>query len=255
MNSLATLQEEFQSFVLDADPSVQSQIVSTREVSAADRLAIYGDAYRLRLIDALASNYPRLKQAIGDAGFNAIALRYIQTQRSHHPSIRWYGDRLSVLLASDRANEPWLAELAKWEWAVAAAFDARDAEIIDATSLAHIEPDQWSSLRLAFHPSLQRVDLHSNAAALFKAFTEESVPPTPQVDTPSAWLIWRQDLKTQYRSLPQDEAAMLDLMRAEGSFGDACELLCDWHDAESVPLQAATYMQRWLHDELVCALL
>lgn len=254
MNALAKLQHAVQSFVLEGNASAESQIISSDALSATARLEIYSDAYRLRLIEALASNYPRLKQAIGDDEFDSLALRYIDTQRSRHPSIRWYGDRLAEFVATDRPVEPWLAELAGWEWSVAAAFDARDAETIDVAALATLQHEQWSELRLAYHPSMQRVDLHSNAAALFKALTEDAVPPAPCTEARSTWVIWRQELKTQYRSLTADEAAALDLMHAGASFAEACELLCDWHEAEEVPLRAASHMQRWFHDQLISAL-
>jgi len=254
MSGLAKVQHAVQSFVLEGKTGAQSEIASTDTLSATARLGIYAEAYRLRLIEALASNYPRLKQAIGDEEFDSLALRYIDVQRSHHPSIRWYGERLSEFIATVRPVEPWLAELATWEWAVAAAFDGRDAATIDATVLASIQPDEWSALRLVFHPSIQRIDLHSNVTALFKALTEESAAPVPRSEARSAWVIWRQELKTQYRSLTVDEAAVLDSMRAGGSFAEACELLCDWHAAEQVPLRAATHLQRWLHDQLICAL-
>jgi hypothetical protein len=253
MSALLRLQHAFQAFVLDTDPQAETEIVSTPALSATARLEIYSDAYRLRLIEALASNYPRLKQTIGEEQFNELALRYIAVQRSHHPSIRWYGDRLAAFIAMHRPDEPWLSDLAVWEWAIATAFDAPDADTVDASALASIQAEQWSELRLEFHPSLQRVDVRSNAIALFKACTEEQTAPSPGTDSPTAWLVWRQDLRTRYRSLQDDEAAILDLMFAQGSFASACELLCDWHDAAQVPLRAASYMQRWFHDQLVCA--
>ncbi len=252
MSALAELQHAFQAFVLAGDARAESQIINTPELSASARLAIYAEAYRLRLIEALASNYPRLKEMLQQE-FDTLALKYIETHRSQHPSIRWYGDRLAGLLETDRANEPWLAELAQWEWAVASAFDASDAVPLDVSALSRIQPEQWSELRLDFHPSIQRLDTHSNAVALFKAFTEEQAAPIPSIEPRTAWLIWRQELKTQYRSLTEDEAAVLDVMRAQGTFADACEMLCQWHEVDQVPLRAASYMQRWLHDQLVCA--
>jgi hypothetical protein len=254
MSALAKLQHAFQSFVLASDTGAAHAIVSTPTLNATARLEIYGAGYRLRLIEALASNYPRLKQVLGDEDFDSLALRYIASHRSRHPSIRWYGDGLAQFIATHHPDALWLAELARWEWAIATAFDAPDASTRDASALATIHPEAWSELRLSFHPSLQRLDLESNAVAMFKAFTEERSPPAPQTEERAAWMIWRQELKTQYRSLQADEAAMLDLMRAQGSFAEACELLCDWHEPERIPLQAASYMQRWFHDQLVCAL-
>jgi hypothetical protein len=253
MSALANLQNALQAFVLKAEPGAEAAIVSTPILSASARLAIYSEAYRLRLIEALASNYPRLQQALGEQEFAAIALEYVETHRSRHPSIRWYGHEFASRVAARRADERWFSDLATWEWAVASAFDASDADPLDPAALSRIQPEQWSDLRLAFHPSIQRLALGSNAVALFKAYTENHLPPVPKLEEQTKWLIWRQELKTQYRSLAPAEAAVLDLMRLQGTFGDSCEVLCDWHEADEVPLLAASYLQRWLHDGLVCA--
>jgi hypothetical protein len=253
MNTLANLQHAFQSFVLDDDRSAEAEIMGTGGLSAAARLAIYGEAYRLRLVEALASNYPRLKQALGPHEFDDLALQYAQAHRSQRPSIRWFGDRIGEFVATRRSNEPWLGELANWEWAIATAFDAPDADPLDPAAFSRIDPERWSELRLVFHPSIQRLNLHWNTAAMFKAFTAERSAPPPANEARTDWLIWRQDLTTLYRSLEADEAAALDLMRAQGCFAEACELLCEWHEPEQVPLRAASYMQRWLHDGLICA--
>lgn len=254
MNDLASLQRAFQTFVLREQSGIERHVTQTDERPASSRLAIYGEAYRLRLIEALASNYPRLQQAIGENEFNALAQEYIRLHDSRHPSIRWYGDRMAALLQQTR-NELWAADLAQWEWAIATAFDAADAEVLQASALAQIQPEQWAELRLTFHPSLQRLETASNAVALFKALTEDETAPPGKREPAQQWLIWRQQLKTQYRSLETDEAAALDRLRIGGTFADACEALCEWHEAEQVPLRAASCLQRWLHDELVCELI
>jgi hypothetical protein len=253
MNNLATLQRALQAFVLREQSGAENHVIGTEERPAAARLAIYAEAYRLRLIEALASNYPRLQQAIGADEFDSLAQHYIRLHDSHRPSIRWYGAGMATLL-EERAADIWTTELAKWEWAIATAFDAEDAQILPVSALAQIHPVQWPELRLSFHPSMQRLTTTSNAVALFKALTEDRDMPPGQREPPQQWLIWRQQLKTQYRSLEADEAAALDRLREGGTFADACEALCAWHEAEQVPLRAAGYMQRWMHDELVCAL-
>jgi hypothetical protein len=252
MMDLASLQRAFQDFVLRKRPGVEMHVVATAERPATARLAIYSEGYRLRLIEALASNYPRLRQALGENEFTSLAQDYTRLHDSHHPSIRWYGAELASLLQERRA-EVW-SELAKWEWAIATAFDAADAEVLQASALAQVQPEQWAELRLTFHPSMQRLTTRSNIVAIFKALTADEAAPGAKPESQQQWLIWRQQLKTQYRSLEPDEAAALDRLRSGGTFADACEALCEWHEPEQVPLRAASYMQRWMHDELVCAL-
>ena len=64
------------------------------------RLRIYADAYRLRLTDALAHNYPCLQQLLGAEAFAALAQRYLDEHPSTSVSVRWFGHQLAAELSS-----------------------------------------------------------------------------------------------------------------------------------------------------------
>jgi hypothetical protein len=252
VSSLADLQRDFQRHVMDGDAAVVDAVKATPAVPAATRLAVYSNAYRIRLTDALAANMPRLKELLGDEDFGALAGAYIDAHPSRFASIRWFGDRLAQMLEQSHASQPWIAELASWEWALAASFDALDAPAVAVECLASVAPGEWAELRLQFHPSVQYLELATNAPALFKALSEEQPPPQPAIlEKPQPWLLWRQDLKTQYRSLEPAETAALRIMRAGGTFGSMCEALCEWHEADAVPLAAAGMLKRWIVEELL----
>ena len=40
-------------------------------------------------------------------------------------------------------------------------------------------------------------------------------------------------------------------MRGGGTFGEMCEALCEWHEADAVPLLAAGMLKRWIVEELL----
>ena len=250
--ALAELQRDFQRHVMHGHERIVDAVDATARVPATVRLAIYSEAYRLRLTDALASTLPRLQQLMGKEPFGAIALEYIDLCPSSYPSIRWFGDQMPRLLRRSFPEQPWLAELATWEWAIAAAFDGPDAGPVGVEALAAVAPDQWPTLQFQFHPTVQCLQLRTNAAQLFKALTEESLPPAAvTLDQPRSWLIWREGLKTQYRSLEPDENAALEAMRAGGTFEALCDTLCAWHEADAVPAQAAGMLKRWVVDQMI----
>jgi hypothetical protein len=247
---LRNLQHDFQRHVLKGDAAIMDAVNSTPAVPATTRLTVYSNAYRIRLAEALASNMPRLKELLGDAQFGVIAAEYVDAHPSQFASIRWFGDRLAQSLERSHPSQPWLAELAHWEWALAASFDASDATAVGVECLASVAPGDWAALQLQFHPSVQYLELATNAQALFKALAEEQQPPQPaMLEHPQPWLLWRQDLKTQYRSLERDEAAAVRIVRAGGTFGAMCEALCEWHEGDEVPLVAAGMLKRWIVEE------
>jgi hypothetical protein len=255
VSTLAHLQRDMQRHVLSGDAAIAAAVNGTAAVPAAIRLGVYSNAYRIRLADALGDNMPHLRAFLGEEEFQAVAARYIDEHPSQFASIRWFGDRLAHELQRSHPEQPWIAELARWEWALAASFDAKDAATVGIESLAAVAPGDWGDLRLEFHPSVQLLELSSNAQALCKAFADEQAPPEPALlDSPQPWLLWRQDLKTQYRSLEPDEAAAFDVVRNGGTFADMCEALCEWHDVNTVPLTAAGMLKRWIVEELVTGL-
>ena len=87
---------------LARDPS--ARVVSSAKTSASRRLAIYYDAYRLRLLEALDSNYPILHSWMGDDEFEKLGLAYLDAHPSTHFSIRYFGHRLSEFPASAEAS-------------------------------------------------------------------------------------------------------------------------------------------------------
>jgi hypothetical protein len=92
----------------------------------------------------------------------------------------------------------------------------------------------------------------TNAPVVFKALGEDALAPEGvALDEPQPWLIWREALKTQYRSLAPDEAAALEAMRAGGNFETLCDTLCTWHEAEAVPMQAAGMLKRWVVEQMI----
>jgi hypothetical protein len=262
MSALATLQRKLQRLIVDGDDVIASAIESSAAIPATTRLRIYSDAYRLRLIEALQANYPALERLVGADRFARLTQLYLSMNPSRHFSIRWFGHELASFLREfdECRDEPWLAELAEWEWKVATAFDASDAESLTASSLADLAPEAWPTLTFALHPSVQRIRLLTNAATIAKAAGADLSLPVPERFEPgqldasrhgTPWLIWRQDLVVRFRSLDAMEAAALDAVESGSTFGELCEAIAEYLDADAVPQQAATYLRTWIDERLL----
>ena len=251
---LRELQEQLQSHLLTGDPRIVPRIVGTPRVNAPDRLSIYSDAYRLRLLEALRVDFPALHTLAGDAEFERLGRAYLDAHPSGHFSIRYFGRHLAAFLQRDDRwrEQPVFAEMAAFEWALGLSFDASDSPLINVEDIAAIPPGAWADMRLDPHASLQRLDLLWNVPGLWKAIDEEQPPQAPvAADYPLAWVIWRRELKTFFRSAPVDEACALDLLRQGERFATLCEGLCEWIDETQAAAQAAIYLRRWVQDGLV----
>jgi hypothetical protein len=254
--SLPRLQDAFQRYLLKGDTEIGAHVVGTQRVPVEIRLSIYGDGYRLRLIEALAATYPVLAELLGEADFQALGVRYVNANESTFPSIRYYGDKLADFLAAhaDYERAPILAELARWEWAMAAVFDAADAEPIDTGVFSQVAPEDWSELRFQWSPSVQVLELEWNVPELWKAVTENTERPDPGLKPDrGSWVLWRRDLQIYFRPLANEEAAVIAASRAGQSFGELCELLCVHLDEQQAPAHAAGFLRGWVESGLIAS--
>lgn len=256
MTHLARIQQQFQEYLLHGTCDVEEHIVGTRDMPARARLGIYRNAYRARLAEALETNYPALAKLMGEQNFATLAQEYVAAHDSHSFSLRQYGHELAQWLAASEQyrSMPLLVELARWEWAMAEAFDAADAEPIGTRALACKLPGEWASMRMTFHPSVRILMLHWNAPQMWKAMLDEGVRPRAAVSRePTPWLLWRRDFKELFRRLSRMEAQALEIVWEGGSFGDVCAAVCDHVPEEYAPAKAAAFLRGWIDSGLITA--
>ena len=261
MSRLPDIQEAFQRFLLAGDSAeIGSLVVGTQRVPVETRLGIYGDGYRSRLIEALQTTFPVLANLLGETDFQSLATQYVNAHDSTFFSIRYYGDQMADFLAGDAeySKAPILAEMARWEWAMAAVFDAADAEPIDSRAFAGVAPEDWAELRFEWSPAVQVIELEWNVPQLWKAVTEETERPEPQLaaqpgqgQQPMSYLIWRRELQIYFRALAAEEAVVVAAARASHSFGELCVLLCDHLDESEASLHAAGFLRGWVESGLL----
>lgn len=246
MTSLRELQMHFKAHLLDGDTAIAQSVTSVSVEDGEERLGVYGFGYGQRLRDALRIEFPGLAALNGDDAFNELLDHYIHACPSRHPNVRWLGREMVDWLARDArySVRPELAAMARLDWALSTAFDAPDVASIDSAALASIAPADWPGLRFAIHPAVQTMPLHWNVDAIRLSIGEEAAPALERVDD-GELVVWRKDFGVRYRRMDQDEAAALKAVTGKGTFGETCELLCQWHADEAVAARAVFLLQRW----------
>jgi len=251
---LRELQLDMQRHLLGEESRVTSAIVDAPPLPAADRLAIYRNAYQVRLIDALHETYPVLHGLLGDEAWVELGQAYVAAHPSVFRSIRWYGRELPEYLAASApfSDAPILAEVALLEWTLAEVFDAADAQALARAALSAVEPSAWGSLRLGFHPSLRRLSLSWNSTAVWKAMSQEETPPRPEMGpAPMAWLLWRQNLQNYFRSMTAIESTALDSALRGRNFAQICEDLGAFLPQDEIPAAAASLLGAWADSGII----
>lgn len=158
---LADFQARFAASLRDgaADPALLA-LIGGGAVPAVNRLSLHRNHVRATLTEALALHFPVVARLIGEAGFNALATRFIGKYPPDEPRLALFGARFPAFLAAlpELAHLPMVAEVAGFEWARHRAALAPHVPPFEATSLATMGPDAVELLRLALVPGASLIE-------------------------------------------------------------------------------------------------
>lgn len=195
---------------------------------ASPGMAIYRNAYRARLADALATSFERTRRWVGDDMFGAASAHYILT----HPPSSWtlddYGDGFPETLAGLFGEDPEVAELAWLEWHMQRAFAAPDGAELTAAKLAAaaIGESEWEALRLAPPTGFACRAVAHDLSALWHGLAGDAAePPAPPAKADHWLLVWRQGFVPRFRLLDSSEFSALGMLLDGHRFGKLVEQL------------------------------
>lgn len=223
---LSQWQNELQESILSGQNQLKCA-VGLGHLSVELRLAVYQNAYILRLEEALRTNYPMMHQLLGDDEFSVLHKRYLLFQPPKHASIRWYGQSLPVFLQNTEPYNivPVFAELAQFEWALRHTIDAATANRLLAHDLKLLSTEQWLTLKFCLHPSVTLLEFSWNTIAVWQALDKGTTPPTPELSH-DYWVVWRGGAgMSEWVSVDQIMFQSLRLISHQKNFVQLCEVI------------------------------
>jgi hypothetical protein len=252
--SLQAWQQALAQHVLHGTGAAAS-LLSPGGIGPARRLAIYHTAYRLRLRDALRDLYGHTLRYLGDLAFDAAALAYVEGHASAHADLRHYGRDFHRWLPGHLRDEPEAGELALLDHTLRGAFDGPDARPLTLAELATIDADDWSHIGFLLHPTCARLQLHTNALALWQAVDDEcDAPPPLPLAEPGEVLVWRRGHQPHFRSIGALEALALTQLQAGAGFAATCAALAAAYPDQDAASEAGLLLRRWIDEELLCGI-
>jgi hypothetical protein len=253
MSHLQALQQQLLKAVLEGGVPRARVLCSDARASAASRLAVYQQGYRIRLREALTTEFPGLGLMAGPR-FAGLLDQYVAAHPSAHYNIRWHGAGLAAFLeyALPWRSKPALADMAALDWAISTVFDASDEARIGPAQLADVPAAAWAGLSLHPQPSLQMLAVQHNVEVFRGAADQESSRPRlRRYATPRHLLVWRDDQTVRYRVLEADERAALAGAMLGESFALLCDRLAVFHDAQTALPRLAAMLHQWLDSGLL----
>jgi hypothetical protein len=255
MSALQALQQRLlQAVLADKTPRLD-ELRGDDLADPATRLDVYRHGYRIRLRDALATEFPGLRLMAGQR-FDRILDSYVQAHPSAHFNIRWHGAGLAAFLEFSRLwrDRPALADMARLDWAISTAFDAADEPAIHVADLADVAAEAWAGLCLLPQSHLQILPITCNVDTFRRA--ADQAAPRPRMRSyrqPRHLLVWRQALTVRYRLLGEDERILLNAAMREESFASLCEYLAEHHGADKAMPRMTALLRQWLEADMIRA--
>ena len=160
----------------------------------------------------LASTYPVVAQLIGVESFEPLARHFWQQYPPQRGDMGQWGAQLTEFLAAapQLADEPFLADVARMEWALHRAASAPDA-VLDAASFALLSSvDDTQPVSLALHPGTALLASAYPVVSIINAHLTGQ----PTLDEAAAMLrlgkgeyalVWRQGFRPRVRALGEAE--------------------------------------------------
>jgi hypothetical protein len=183
-------------------------LLPSSRLTGTERIAIYGDAYRARLVECLADDYPALKYALGDDSFEALCLRYIAEHPSRSPNLNAFGQHMAAFCRIEEIpSRHFEADLAALEWAMVEVLHAASPEKLDLATLATLPADRWAGARFLPGGAVRVLELAYPVNAFFQAFREGQAPAAPEPGWSATAVfrdgttIWRMDLSRAMHAL------------------------------------------------------
>jgi hypothetical protein len=192
MSDLARQQSDFQRAILTGNDAILAEIPDSPREKREKLFGVYRYGYSSRLVEAVRNDHKLLHIYLGDDMFDAMGHAYVGASPSKHPNLRWFSASLPEYLWSTApySSHPVLSDLAALEKALNHAFDSREAPMLELDDVAAFTPEAWADHRFRPHPSARRLDLSTNAAAVWIALTADDEPPTPvRLDEPGRLLV------------------------------------------------------------------
>lgn len=222
MPSLANLQEALQNHLLTEDNGITSQLMCPVNGLLDERLSVYANAYRWRLIDALEKEYGLLHAHLGDACFTELSEAYIDEYPSRSYSISQFTKQFPLFLAGYQSEQVYLSELATIIRALSLSLEAADAPFLSYRALAAIPTQNWPSLCFTCHPSVQCLAFQWNSFDFWKALVQKKTLPTLCREN-SYCIVWRKELQSYAAGLTELEAIAFQAFQTGACFADVCE--------------------------------
>lgn len=212
-----------------------------------EQLAVYANAYRYRLYDVVAEDYPVLQHYLTAQPFSQLIWAFVETVLPDHFNIGRFALKLSAFIQKTLADDTFAHALCQLETTVAQMTDPIETEALDDTHLQGLTAEGILDLRLYPRQALRLMQFDSQVNAYYQAVMdgETEVVPSQQPLYLAVFrhedVVWRMELESQ-------EFELLTQLFGGATVGEA---LAGLDDSESQSITG--YFAKWMRNGLLAS--
>jgi hypothetical protein len=225
MPNLFDMQDEFAEALLSATTPVPSSLKGASVRRANRRFAVYRNNVAVSLIEALGARFPVVKRLVGDEFFSAMAHAFVLREPPFSPLLIHYGETFAAFIAEfDEAKPlPYLADVARLEFARGVAYHAADVEPLSRVAFASLPAGRIGAVRLTLHPSVGIVASAYPVLSIWEVNQARAVKPVSHWG-PEAALVARPFLEVETRRTGAGTASFLVALQEGSTIAEAVEI-------------------------------
>jgi len=234
---------------------LNSLLVEETPGEAVERMEVYAQMYFWRLYESLQEDFPVVQAILGEEKFHRLVVDYLQDHPSRTRDLAELSAELPRFLAVHPLGapnaHPYLADMARLEWARIEVEREADAFALTAELLKRVPPEQWGKIRLQLIPACRLVSSAWDILTPWQQCILESQKSLASVQPqPLTLLIWRQRFNTMILSIENLETRLLKECVSGMEFQNICEILSE-QEPDSAAERAAHYLNKWVQNELL----
>ena len=171
MPTLLELQRAVGRSIIAGDDAGAARYVLADGLPSEARLGIYRNNFIANATTALRLAYPAIHRLVGAEFFEGTARSFIAAEPPRRADLDTYGEEFPQFLAGfpPAGALPYLAGVARLEWAVNRALHAPDMEPLDLSRLAAIAAAEHGHVAFRPHPSVALVEADHPVDAIWRA--------------------------------------------------------------------------------------
>jgi hypothetical protein len=171
MSSLRELQAGFRQALFGDDVRGIAVDIVPDGLSASARIAVYRHHVLASLTETLASTFPVVCRLVDPRFFGWLADCYVHEHPPTGPCLFEYGTGFPTFVERFPAcaTLPWLADVARLEWAMNVALHAPDAPALPPDAWRTLEPTALARLTVRFDPSVTLLESAWPVDAIWRA--------------------------------------------------------------------------------------